>query len=104
MKHTRVHTISSRMILGFLICMLIPTTVLTVLFSLQHLKHYMDTADQQIEISTSLAAGSLESQFDRLDTITMAPYYNSYFSSLRSLDPNSKDYQAKYIAFQDEMR
>lgn len=104
MKQARVHTISSRMILGFLICMLIPTTVLTVLFSLQHLKHYMDTADQQIKISTSLAAGSLESQFDRFDTITMAPYYNSYFSSLRSLDPNSKDYQAKYIAFQNEMR
>lgn len=102
-RHWR-NTITGRIIIGFLVSTLIPTIIIVTLLCLQFEQNFRTTAKEQMKISGSLVADLLDRQFDNINTITMAPYYNSYFSSRIAMNASDPDYQSEYLAFQDEMQ
>ena len=77
----RGNTISSRLLICFLVSTLIPTILITALMCLRYDQSYRRTALDQMEVSRSLIGDYLNSYFTELEVITMAPYYHSYFSS-----------------------
>lgn len=97
-------TISSRLLLGFLVSTLIPTIIITGLLCLRYDTNYRSTAQTQMQISRDLIEEYLNSYFSEINAITSAPYYHSYFSSRESLDVNDTDYQQEVASFQEEMQ
>lgn len=98
------NTITGRIVISFLVGTLVPTIIIVALLCLQFERNFRATAQEQMEVSGSLVADLLGSQFDNIYTITMSPYYNSYFSSRTAMDPSDPDYQTRYLEFQDEMQ
>ena len=88
----RGNTISSRLLICFLVSTLIPTILITALMCLRYDQSYRRTALDQMEVSRSLIGDYLNSYFTELEVITMAPYYHSYFSSREALNADSPDY------------
>ena len=108
MKRKKFHfpgtTISSRLVVCFLVSTLIPTILITAFICLRYDQNYRSTALNQMQVSRSLIGDYVNSYFTELDTITTAPYYHSYFSSYNTLSNDDPDYLAKYNAIQEEMR
>ena len=100
----RGNTISSRLLICFLVSTLIPTILITALMCLRYDQSYRRTALDQIEVSRSLIGDYLNSYFTELEVITMAPYYHSYFSSREALNADSPDYIPRINNYQTEMR
>lgn len=100
----RSNTITGRIITSFLISTLIPTVIIIAILCAQFEKNFNQTAQDQMQLSGSLAANLLGSQFDNMDTITMTPYYSSYFSARKPMSITDTNYQARYMAFQNEMQ
>lgn len=107
-QHTNMNfrgkTISSRLLICFLVSTLIPTILITALMCLRYDQSYRRTALDQMEVSRSLIGDYLNSYFTELEVITMAPYYHSYFSSREALDSNDPDYIQEINSYQTEMR
>lgn len=97
-------TIMRRLLICFLVSTLFPTILITVILCLRFDQNYRSTAEAQTMISQNLIRAYINSYRDEIDTITAAPYYHSYFSSRKSLDPNASDYQTKLNEFQTEMQ
>lgn len=97
-------TIMRRLLICFLVSTLFPTILITVILCLRFDHNYRSMAKSQTMISQNLIKAYINSYQDEIDTITAAPYYHSYFSSRKSLDPNVSDYQAKLNEFQTEMQ
>lgn len=97
-------TISSRLLICFLVSTLIPTVLITGLLCLRYDHSYRRTALEQMQISRNLIGEYVNSYFSEVDTITMAPYYHSYFSSAQSLSADDPDYAQKLASFQTEMQ
>ena len=97
-------TIMRRLLVCFLVSTLFPTILITVILCLRFDQNYRSTAKAQTIISRNLIEAYINSYQDEIDTITAAPYYHSYFSSRKSLDPNTSDYQVKLNEFQTEMQ
>lgn len=108
MKHRfplrRSNTIAGRIITTFLVSTLIPTIFIVGILCLQFERTYSRTVGEQSIISGSLVTELLDSRFDNIDTITMAPYFHSYFSSSKKISPSDPDYQVKYMEIQAEMQ
>ena len=98
------HTILRRLLVCFLVSTLFPTILITVLLCLRFDRNYRSTAESQIAISENLIKAYIDSYCDEINTISSAPYYHSYFSSRKNLDPNDKDYLTKLNEFQSEMQ
>ena len=97
------NTISSRLLICFLISTLIPTILITVLLCLRFDRLYRRTAVDQMQVSMNLISDYVNSYLDEIGTITGAPYYHSYFSSHDSISPGDSDYLSEVNAFQTEM-
>ncbi len=97
-------TISSRLLICFLVSTLIPTILITAFICLRYDQNYRRTALNQMQISRSLIGDYVNSYFGELDTITTAPYYHSYFSSYDTLSHEDPHYLTKYNEIQEEMR
>ena len=100
----RGNTISSRLLICFLVSTLIPTILITALMCLRYDQSYRRTALDQMEVSRSLIGDYLNSYFTELNIITTAPYYHSYFSSRVTLDEKDPGYIQEINAYQEEMR
>jgi len=100
----RGKTISSRLLICFLVSTLIPTILITALMCLRYDQSYRRTALDQMEVSRSLIGDYLNSYFTELNIITTAPYYHSYFSSRVVLNETDPDYIQQINAYQEEMR
>ena len=100
----RGNTISSRLLICFLVSTLIPTILITALMCLRYDQSYRRTALDQMEVSRSLIGDYLNSYFTELEVITMAPYYHSYFSSREVLDTRDPNYIPRINSLQTEMR
>ena len=98
------NTILRRLLVCFLVSTLFPTILITVLLCLRFDRNYRSTAESQIAISENLIKAYIDSYCDEINTISSAPYYHSYFSSRKNLDPNDKDYLTKLNEFQSEMQ
>ncbi len=98
------NTIIRRLLLCFLVSTLFPTVLITALLCLRFDRNYRSTAGSQIAISENLIKAFIDSYCDEINNFTSAPYYHSYFSSRKSIEPNDKDYLTKLNAFQNEMQ
>ena len=98
------NTIMRRLLICFMVSTFLPTVLITVLLCLRFERNYRTSAEAQTAISENLIRAYVESYCDEIDTITSAPYYHSYFSSRKSLDPNDSDYLTKLSDFQSEMQ
>lgn len=107
-KHTNMNfrgkTISSRLLICFLVSTLIPTILITALMCLRYDQSYRRTALDQMKVSHSLIGDYLNSYFTELNIITTAPYYHSYFSSRVVLDETDPTYIQQINTYQEEMR
>ena len=97
-------TISSRLFICFLVSTLIPAVIITFLLCLRYNTNYRSTAQTQMQISSDLIKEYLNSYFSEIDRVSSAPYFHSYFSSRKSLDPSAADYPQNVAAFQEEMQ
>ena len=98
------NTILRRLLICFLVSTLFPTILITVLLCLRFDRNYRSTAESQIAISENLIKAYIDSYCAEINTISSAPYYHSYFSSRKKLDPNDKDYLTRLSEFQSEMQ
>ena len=98
------NTIMHRLILCFIVSTFFPTILITLLLCLRFNRNYRITAESQIEISQNLIKANVDSFCKEIDNFTSAPYYHSYFSSRKSIDPNDKDYLTQLNKFQTEMQ
>ena len=98
------NTIMRRLLICFIVSTLFPTIVITVILCLRFEQNYRSTAESQTIISKNLIEAYIDSYLEEIDTITFAPYYHSYFSSRKSIDPRSENYQSQIIEFQTEMQ
>ena len=98
------NTILRRLLICFVVSTFFPTILITVLLCLRFDRNYRTAAESQTVISENLIKAYVESYCDEIDTITSAPYYHSYFSSRKNIDPSDPNYQAKLIEFQNEMQ
>ncbi len=98
------NTIVRRLFICFLVSTLFPTILITGLLCLQFDRNYRNNAASQIEISENLIKAYVDSYCGEIDTITTAPYYHSYFSSRKTINPADENYLTKLNSFQSEMQ
>ena len=103
-NHITGNTIMHRLILCFIVSTFFPTILITLLLCLRFDSNYRTTAKSQIEISQNLIKTNVASYCEEIDNFTSAPYYHSYFSSRKSIDPNDKGYLTQLNKFQSEMQ
>ena len=98
------NTILRRLLVCFVVSTFFPTVMITVLLCMRFEHNYRSAAEAQTVISENLIKAYVESYCDEIDTISSAPYYHSYFSSRKKIDPADPDYLTKLSDFQAEMQ
>ena len=98
------NTILRRLLVCFVVSTFFPTVMITVLLCMRFEQNYRSAAEAQTVISENLIKAYVESYCDEIDTISSAPYYHSYFSSRKKIDPADPDYLTKLSEFQAEMQ
>lgn len=104
MSKKKINTISSHIMRAFLISTLIPTICVVTLLIYNFHSSYTQSSKHQIDSTTSIVTSMLSSNFEKLNIVTMAPYYSEYFNSQSTLDKNNPNYPSEYLSFQKSMQ
>lgn len=104
LKKPSQQTIFSRLVISFAASVLVPTICIILLVIIVFYHNNTSKAQQQMEDSSILVANNIDSYLSEIGTITIAPYYHTYFGSQKTMDPSSASYASALNDFQTEMR